>query len=199
MIGPADKKNFFSALNSPLNWVFTCSNLLGIHSAVCCHMPNNKAFFIFYFYFLICLPPEFLRVSGPTEGWCASTLGAALQCSSWAGSDSGYVSRWVEGFIITCWSRQYGFNLETLFSRDLETARFEPGAAGSQYAALPQSYHASVILRRYSVLYFYSNKLANQQVVTNCQYFNFRQRVFPLKVFFCFYFRCVFFFAQNNF
>ena len=30
------------------------------------------------------------------------------------------------------------------FSRDLETARFEPGAARSQSAALPQSYRASV-------------------------------------------------------
>ena len=34
-------------------------------------LPDYKPFFI-------CLPPEFLPVSGPSEQWCASTLGAAL-------------------------------------------------------------------------------------------------------------------------
>ena len=95
--------------------------------------------------FFICLSPEFLPVSRPTERWHASRLGAALLCSSWAGSVPVMCPDEFKGFIITCWSRQYGSNLETQFSRDLETARFEPGAAGSQPAALPQSYRASGI------------------------------------------------------
>ena len=49
-------------------------------------------------FFIICLSPEFLPVLGPLTRWCASTLGAALLCSSRAGSDLGLVSRWVEGF-----------------------------------------------------------------------------------------------------
>ena len=36
--------------------------------------------------FFIRLPPEFLPVVGPLTWWCASTLGAALLCSSRAGS-----------------------------------------------------------------------------------------------------------------
>ena len=37
-------------------------------------------------FFVICLSPEFLPVSGPLTRWCASTLGVALLCSSRAGS-----------------------------------------------------------------------------------------------------------------
>ena len=36
---------------------------------------------------------------GPLTRWSASTLGAALLCSSRAGSDLGLVSRWVKGFV----------------------------------------------------------------------------------------------------
>ena len=49
--------------------------------------------------FLICLPPEFLPVSGPLTWWCASTLGAALLCSSRAGIDLGLIYPWNQGFI----------------------------------------------------------------------------------------------------
>ena len=35
---------------------------------------------------LLCLPPEFLPLSGLLTRWCASTLGTALLCSSRAGS-----------------------------------------------------------------------------------------------------------------
>ena len=45
--------------------------------------------------FFICRSPEFLPVSGLSEPWCTSTLGAALLCSSRAGSDLGLVSRLV--------------------------------------------------------------------------------------------------------
>ena len=40
----------------------------------------------------------------------------------------------------------YESQLEAQFSWDLETARFKPEASGLQPAALPQSYHASVIV-----------------------------------------------------
>ena len=53
--------------------------------------------FLVLFFLIIRLPPEFLPASGPTERWCASTLGAALLCSSRAGSDLGLVSRLVWG------------------------------------------------------------------------------------------------------
>ena len=43
--------------------------------------------------FFIGLPPKFLSVLGPCTQWCASTMGAALLCSSRAGSDSGLLSR----------------------------------------------------------------------------------------------------------
>ena len=41
--------------------------------------------------FFICLPQEFLPVLGSLTRQCASTLGAALLCSSRAGSDLGLV------------------------------------------------------------------------------------------------------------
>ena len=47
------------------------------------------------------------------------------------------------GYLLPRCNHQYGLRFETQFSRDLETARFEHGAAGWQSAALPQSYHAS--------------------------------------------------------
>ena len=40
--------------------------------------------------------------------------------------------------------QQYVFILEARFSRDLEAVGFEPGSAGYQSTALPQSYRASV-------------------------------------------------------
>ena len=40
-------------------------------------------------FFFIRLPPEFLPMLGLLTRWCASTLGAALVCSSKAGSDFG--------------------------------------------------------------------------------------------------------------
>ena len=72
-----------------------------------------KVFNLNFFNFLIRLPPEFLPVSGPTERWCASTLGAALLCSSRAGSDSGLVSRLVWGLYLlpSVEMKQYGFLL----------------------------------------------------------------------------------------
>ena len=42
--------------------------------------------FCFPVYFFIRLPPEFLPVLGPLTRRCASTLGAALLCSSRVGS-----------------------------------------------------------------------------------------------------------------
>ena len=48
-------------------------------------------------------------------------------------------------------NHQNGLHLETQFSRDLETARFELGAAGSQSTALPQSYRALVLLRGHNI------------------------------------------------
>ena len=38
-------------------------------------------------YIFFILPPEFLPVLGPLTEWCASTLDAALLCSSRAGFD----------------------------------------------------------------------------------------------------------------
>ena len=76
------------------------------------------------------------------------TLGAALLCSSRAGSDMWLLSGNLEH---RDWGRTIGvcvfsfLVVVTQFSRDLETARFKPGAAGSQSAALPQCHHASVI------------------------------------------------------
>ena len=65
-------------------------------------------------------------------------------------------------------NHQYGFCLETQFSRDLETARFEPGAAGLQSAALPQSYRASVwsvgILSSNSKLNIFSLSIFNTPI-----------------------------------
>ena len=61
-----------------------------------------------FFYFFIRLPPEFFPVSGLTERWCASTLGAALLCSSRAGSDLGLVSRLVWGLCQLGSSSQVG-------------------------------------------------------------------------------------------
>ena len=60
---------------------------------------------------------------------------ANLHHNSRAGSDMWLLPR--------C-NHQYRLRLETQFSRDLEKARFKPGASGSQSAAVPQSYHASV-------------------------------------------------------
>ena len=71
------------------------------------------------------------------------TLGAALLCSSRAGSDMWLL--FGNSILLPRRNHQYGISLETQFSRDLETARFEPGAAGSQSTAEPQSYQASVI------------------------------------------------------
>ena len=51
------------------------------------------AIFTDLFLFLICLTPEFLPASGPLTRWCASTLGAALLCSSRAGS-------WLGAYIV---------------------------------------------------------------------------------------------------
>ena len=51
-------------------------------------------------FFYIHLFPEFLLASGPLTWWCASTLGAALLCSSRVGSWFGaYIQTCVEGFI----------------------------------------------------------------------------------------------------
>ena len=52
--------------------------------------------------FIIPLPPEFLPVLGLLTRWCASTLGAALLCSSRADSDLGLISKW------GCWLCQFG-------------------------------------------------------------------------------------------
>ena len=49
--------------------------------------------------------------------------------------------------------------LRRRFSRDLETARFEPGSAGWESAALPQSYRASVMLQTFYLLYFKNLKI----------------------------------------
>ena len=58
-----------------------------------CSSPK-KSYLIFKFeFFIICIPPEFIPVLGPLTLWCASTLGAALLCSSRADSDSGLISR----------------------------------------------------------------------------------------------------------
>ena len=50
--------------------------------------------------FFIRLPPEFLPASGPTERWCASTLGAALLISSRVSSDLGLVSRFIHALYV---------------------------------------------------------------------------------------------------
>ena len=76
-------------------------------------------------FFIIRLPSEFLPVSGPTEQWCASALGAALLCSSRAGSDLGlYPPHTSEG----------GIQIIFLINRKmpLELAGFEPGAPAWQ-------------------------------------------------------------------
>ena len=60
--------------------------------------------------FLICLPPEFLPVVGLLTQWCASTLGAALLCSSRARLlIRGLYPDWVEGFI------NWVFRVRTLY------------------------------------------------------------------------------------
>ena len=60
------------------------------------------------FFIIIRLPPEFLSVSGMTEQWCASTLGASLLCSSRAGSDLGLISTLVWGLCQLGSSSQVG-------------------------------------------------------------------------------------------
>ena len=69
-------------------------------------------------FFFIHLPPEFIPVSGQLTWWCASTLGAALLCSSRAGSWFGaYIQIWVEGSIYQMWcNHQYGLHLQTMIS-----------------------------------------------------------------------------------
>ena len=56
--------------------------------------------YFYYYYYYYPSPTEFLPVSGPSERWCASTLGFALLCSSRAGSDLGLASRMVWGHSI---------------------------------------------------------------------------------------------------
>ena len=73
------------------------------HMIVC---SNFKKYVKNYFwtlstvFFFIRLPLEFLPASGPTDRWCASTLGTALLVSSRAGSDLGLLSRLVWGLIL---------------------------------------------------------------------------------------------------
>ena len=104
---------------------------------------------ILYLNFFFCLPLGFLpcgwtRLSGDGSLWhlaqpYCEALGRALICMS------PPCQFYNIGFI-QFWSRQYGSYLKTQFSRDLETARFEPGAAGSQ----------SVVYLRATVLRFTS-------------------------------------------
>ena len=47
---------------------------------------RSRSFYWNVIIFFIRLPPEFLPASGPDDWWCASTLGAALLCSSRVGS-----------------------------------------------------------------------------------------------------------------
>ena len=127
-----------------------------------------KSILIFSYFFLICLPPGFLPVLGPTVLWfclqhlvrpCYVALRLALICACYPELiiivHRDRVTRleywetpWckhIPCLIYWTWrNHQYGLRLETQFSRDLEMARFEPGA-GSQSATLPQSYRASVV------------------------------------------------------
>ena len=59
-------------------------------------------------FFLSALLRNFFPVSGPTEQWCASTLGTALLCNSRAGSDLGLVFRLVWGLCQLGSSSQVG-------------------------------------------------------------------------------------------
>ena len=83
---------------------------IGPNAILCYHSAMYYLFII-----IIRLPPEFLPASGPTERWCASTLGAALLISSRVGSDFGAcIQNGFEGMsylLDMCWSRQYSFNL----------------------------------------------------------------------------------------
>ena len=62
------------------SWLLTTSNSYNI---------LFKGLLNSFLFFLICLPPEFLPVLGPTELWCCLLiLGTTLLCSSRAGSDA---------------------------------------------------------------------------------------------------------------
>ena len=78
--------------------------------------------------FFSVLPFSGISLCGWTD-WAVipPILGAALLCSSRAGSDM---------WLLPWRNHQYGLRLEPQFSRDLVTARFEPEAAGSQSATL---------------------------------------------------------------
>ena len=56
---------------------------------------------LMFFCFFISLPPEFLPVVGPLTRWCATLLGAALLCSSRAGSRFGAnIQTWLRALSI---------------------------------------------------------------------------------------------------
>ena len=53
---------------------------------------KNFQIFIFLIFYYYLSSSGISPVSGPSERWCASTLGAALLCSSKAGSDLGLIN-----------------------------------------------------------------------------------------------------------
>ena len=85
----------------------------------------GSALFIFYF-FIIRLPPEFLPVSGLLTWWCDSTLGAALLCSSKAGS---WFRAWNS---VTIYYLVYGFNLKMQSHRNQKRRDSNPGPPGKK-------------------------------------------------------------------
>ena len=99
-------------------WSWKCA-IYFRHGRECGSSTHNRirkkrkySFFLFVF---ICLPTEFLPALGPTERWCAFTLGTALLISSRAGSDLGLVSRLVWGLCQLGSSSQVWDEIKSVF------------------------------------------------------------------------------------